>query len=296
MSKPKKQRWWCVTVFEPYPDYEKVMSDNNIRFIAYGKETCPTSGKSHHQLYCYFRNDISTSFKSCSRVGKMFTPDKPSHSEPMAGLPKHSEKYCSKEGELIKLGNEPKQGARTDIMEQVDLLKNGDTTPDEICLINPEFFHQYGRTLDRVHQIMLRKQFRKKMTKGIWIHGPAGSGKSHKAFDMENWNPDNTYSKNLNEDWWDGYTGQKRVIFNEFRGDRCKFSELLDLVDKYPKTVRIRNREPVPFLAEELIITSIHSPRDAYSGLQIDEPWAQFDRRFKVIKLEERKKSALTWG
>ena len=200
-KKKEESRWWCVTVYEPFPDYEMVMKGTNIRFIAYGLETCPTSGKLHHQLYCYFRNAISKSKRNCLKVGKMFTPDKPSHAEGMEGTPQDSESYCSKEGELIKLGNEPKQGQRTDIMEQIDAIVNNETTPDELCLVNPEFFHQYGRTLDRAFQIVLRRQWRKHMTTGTWIHGESGSGKSHTAF--EDFNPLTHYVKNLREEWWD---------------------------------------------------------------------------------------------
>jgi hypothetical protein len=42
------------------------------------------------------------------------------------------------------------------------------------------------------------------------------------------------------------------------------FSELLlDLVDRWPKTVKIRNREPRPFLAKTLLITSSMTPEEA---------------------------------
>ena len=66
--------------------------------------------------------------------------------------------------------------------------------------------------------------------------------------------------------WWDGYTGQETVIINEFRGG-IAYSELLDLLDKYPKTVRRRCREPVPFLAKRVIITSVLQPKEVYCNL-----------------------------
>ena len=122
------------------------------------------------------------------------------------------------------------------------------------------------------------------MTKGIWICGASGSGKSHEAF--SDYNPDTHYIKNLQEDWWDGYKGQETVIINEFRGE-IRFSELLDLVDKWPKTVKWRCRESVPFLAKRVIITSIKRPEDVYVN-QVNEPWKQFERRFVVKEMEQK--------
>ena len=87
-------------------------------------------------------------------------------------------------------------------------------------------------------------------------------------------------------DRWDGYKGQEIVIFNEFRG-QIKFSELLDLCDKWPKTVKWRCRESVPFLAKTIIITSIKAPDEVYARLLQDEPMAQFERRFEIRHLEK---------
>jgi len=187
---------------------------------------------------------------------------------------------------LIKVGDEPKQGRRDDLDETKEAILNGELSVDELALENPMMVHMYGRTLDRIEDISLRKKFRSWMTKGLWISGASGTGKSHKAF--EGFNPDTHYVENLSEDWWDGYCGQEIVIFNEFRG-QVRFSELLDLCDKYPKTVRRRGREPVPFLARTVIITSIHTPEQCFSSVS-DEPWEQFHRRFETEVLKTSQK------
>lgn len=280
-----KVRNFIVTQWNMDCDYNQLMLKNKerIKYIAYGEEVCPETGKRHHQLYMSFVNLRSASNKVLNQIGNIFGP---THCRvaAMKGSFLQNEAYCSKEGELKEFGNKPRQGFRGDIREVADRILDGQQTADDVCEDNPEFFHQYGRTLDRLEAIALRKKFRTEMTKGIWIHGVSGSGKSHEAF--KDYNPATHYIKNLNEDWWDGYKGQETVIINEFRGE-IRFSELLDLVDKWPKTVKWRCRESVPFLAKTVIITSIKRPEDVYVN-QVDEPWKQFERRFVVKEMEQK--------
>jgi hypothetical protein len=206
----------------------------------------------------------------------------------MLGSLLENEAYCSKDtaGVLAEVGERPAPGSRGDLTELKDMVLAGKLTADEICADDPMMFHQYGRTLDRLETIALRKQWRTWMTKGIWYTGPSGSGKSHAVF--SDYDPETHYIKDLSTDWWDGYKGQPIVIFNEFRGHMMSLSKLFDLVDKWPTVVKWRCKESVPFLAKELRITCIHPPRRAYSGVSDDEPWAQFDRRFEIRKLEQR--------
>ncbi|APA62651.1 putative replication protein [uncultured virus] len=280
---PHKVRWFVFTNYDVNTDY-KVGKD--IRFIAYGNEVCPTTGRPHHQGFLYTHVNQCHGKRNLHKLAQILNKESNPHVEPMYGKITDNEYYCSKENELIKIGDEPKQGARGDIQESCNEILAGKRTADQVCVENPEFFHQYGRTLDRVQEIAFRKQFRKEMTKGIWYTGPSGAGKSHKAF--TDFHPDTHYSKNLCDEWWDGYTGQETVILNEFRG-QIKFAELLDLTDKWPKTVKVRNKAPVPFLAKTLIITSVKRPEDIYIN-QTGEPWEQFSRRFDVFELESAQK------
>jgi len=132
------------------------------------------------------------------------------------------------------------------------------------------------------------------MTTATWYTGSSGVGKSHACF--QGFDPKTHYVKPLGPadlKWWDGYTGQETVIFNEFRG-QLPFSELMDLIDKWPKSVSRRGREPVPFLATKILISSIRHPRDVYVN-QDGEPWEQFDSRCKVVTLEGANRRIATY-
>lgn len=260
--------------------YEK--NKTQVQFVAFGDEVCPHSQKKHHQVFLYFFNPKSDSKKNLGKLGGDFG-DTHCYVRPMGGSFCQNEAYCSKEGTYSKLGKEPAQGARGDIVETKDMILDGSMSVDDVCVTNPEFYHKYGRTLRDVEAIALRRRFRTWMTTCEWLFGPTGVGKSHRAF--KDYNPTTHYVKNLDDQWWDGYTGQETVIINEFRG-QVTFSELLDLLDKWPKTVKQRCKEPVPFLAKHVIITSSKHPREVYSncGDRLD----QLYRRCTIIEMEQK--------
>ena len=116
--------------------------------------------------------------------------------------------------------------------------------------------------------------------------GKTGVGKSHKAFD--NYNSETHYLWKLNDkNWQDGYTGQEIVIINDFRGE-INYNELLNLIDKWPYTLPRRGREPVPFLAKHIIITSSLPPEKVYWRRDNEDYLEQLFRRIKIIEVVEK--------
>lgn len=263
--------------------YLRVMNANNVQFVAYGDEVCPETQRPHKQVFLYMKHQCSWSNKNLGKIGSWWGPTH-CHVQPMYGSFGQNEAYCSKEGSYHKLGDEPKQGARGSIEENKELLLSGQITADALCLLDPVHFHMYGRTYDRMEDIAHRRKYRTEMTQGTWYHGPTGAGKSHRAFD--NYHPDTHYVKECGEGdskWWDGYKGQEVVILDDFRGG-MPYGELLSLCDKCPKKVSRRCREPVPFLAKRIIVTSSKPPEALYSNCD-GNAHAQLYRRFEVFHL-----------
>lgn len=284
MSSPNKSgktRSFVVTNYKcNTPEvYEK--NKQQIRFIAFGEEITPTTGRLHHQVYMYFYNNKTTGTRSLNKIGKLFDPEGGAHTKPMYGSFQQNEAYCSKEHLFTKLGDEPKQGQRGDLQETVDMIGRGELTVDSLMSTNADMVHMYGRTLTLAETIHLRSKFRTEMTTAVWYHGKTGVGKSHRAF--ENFDPSTHYVKDLSTHWWDGYKGQETVIFNEYRSD-FKFSYLLQLIDKWPLNVPIRNRESIPFLSKHIIFTSSDHPRECYPNVD-DTRFEQFTRRVKITEL-----------
>lgn len=174
------------------------------------------------------------------------------------------------------------QGTRRDIAAVVQEITSGTASTEDICLSNPEFYHQYGRTLTKAEDIALRQRFRTEMTTCDWFHGPTGVGKSHHAFN--GYHPSTHYLWKNDKGWQDGYTGQSTVIINDFRGE-IPYNELLQLIDKWPYTLSRRGREPVPFVATHVIITSSLSPEQVYHRRDAEDSLDQLHRRITVHHL-----------
>lgn len=273
-----KTRLWCFTNFKLDFDYKSYFETVKPQYIIYGLEVCPDTKKEHHQGFVYFPNQRGSVKAVAKELGQC-------HVEMCKGNVDDNVAYCSKDGNVTEYGDRPEQGKRVDLCKMKDDLMAGLTTVDDILMDNPHAYHQYGRTLNKIEDIALRKRFRTEMTQCDWFYGPTGTGKSHQAF--KDFNPETHYVHPLQDSgWWDGYTGQQTVIINEFRG-QIQFSELLDLIDKWPKTVPRRNREPVPFLAHKIIITSALHPQACYRHVCKGDSYTQLQRRINIVHLTD---------
>lgn len=272
-----KSRTFVFTNFNTEFEYKLV---DDITYIAYGGEVCPKTERAHHQGWICFKTQRSGGPRSLKKICNLVGGR--GHVELMRGSLGQNDAYCSKEGQLTELGDRPAQGDRNDLKDVVNDIRLGKRKADDIAVEDPVFYHMYGRTLSKAEDVLARKRFRTDMTKGIWYYGPTGVGKSHKAF--EGFDPDTHYVKPLSDCWWDGYTGQKIVILNDFRG-QIAYSELLTLVDKWPHSVKRRNREPIPFVAETVIVTSSMKPEDVYYNVSLRDSLEQLRRRFAITEM-----------
>lgn len=296
----------CITLNNPTDGtFEKIRElcthgHEKMSYIVYGCET-GAEGTPHLQMYIEFTTKISP--RQFEKIMGQHA-----HFEERQGSPEQASGYCRKgtfqknEGEDfdyatfhpegkhyhdwigMRWGNLKAPGKRPDFEKQCKRVENGEVSAEEIALELPQFYHQYGRTLHKIEDIMMRKKFRTQMTKGIWYHGLTAVGKSHRAF--EGYNPDTHYVWK-NSVWQDGYCGQPIVIINDFRG-HIPYNELLQMVDKWPHFVERRGREPAPFLAETVIVTSSLTPEEVYNRRAVEDNIEQLLRRFEVIELAQR--------
>ncbi len=276
----KKSRLWCFTNYRLDFDYEKLIKACKVKYLLYGKESCPKTGRIHHQGYLW----LKTQCGSIKTMANMF--DKGTHVEMCHGSWDENCKYCVKDDNVSEFGEAPKQGARGDIKKNIEMIMSGDMGAEDFVDLDPVHYHMYGRTLHKAEDIALRKKFRKEMTTCEWLWGPTGTGKSHRAF--KDFDPETHYVWKNEKEWQDGYTGQEIVIINELRGDTLRFGKLLQLIDKWPYYLERRRREPVPFIAKHIIITSALPPEEIFVNLAEDDRLDQLYRRIVVTHVSER--------
>jgi len=92
--------------------------------------------------------------------------------------------------------------------------------------------------------------------------GRTGTGKSRRAWEdggME------SYPKDPRTKFWDGYSGQKHVIVDEFRGG-IDIAHVLRWLDRYPVRVEIKGSS-VPLCAERFWFTSNTHPSEWWPDL-----------------------------
>lgn len=255
-----------------------------MTYLVAGHEVCPTTGRTHVDFYYEYETPrkITTEIKKFLKTfgggwGKLFIANG-SHGENFD--------YSTKEDrEMITIGEPITQGMRSDLKELVDSVKVGEVSTEEILLDNPIMFHQYGRTLEKAEDIYLRSRFRTIMPTAYWLWGGTGVGKSHEA--LHNYHPSTHYTWKDDNGWQDGYRQQPNVVLNDFRGE-LPYNQLLQLIDKWPYFVRRRNREPMPFTSERIIITSSLPPHKVYNKRDVEDDLAQLLRRVQVIEVTTR--------
>jgi len=276
-------RNWCFTINNPDDrDYSQVRT---VETVCKGWQTeIGGSGTPHIQGWLVLKNA-----RTLKGLKKDLTK---AHLEPMKGTIQDSITYCSKpEGMFIpyeQIGDlPPGQGARTDLKELGERIRNGETTVKKILEEDPTKYHQYGRTLEKLAGLAERKKHRTWQTRGIWIWGPSGVGKSHRAF--EGYSDETHYIWQYDDKGWqEDYDGQETIIMDELRQGKLKYEDLLRLLDKYPMKLSQRGKAPVAFLGKTIIITSSLPPEDIYRMENTKDSLAQLLRRIEIVHLTEK--------
>lgn len=220
------------------------------RYMCFGYEIAPTTGTPHLQGYTAWDNKKSAdTFKS--QISKKL------HLIRAHGTAEQNKTYCSKieskdpskNPQFLEFGEMPRQGARTDWCVAVEQIKSG--TPVEEVVDNQPQLLPCIRALENYKARQLKPLSRPVTVYVLW--GDAGTGKSRWAY--ENY-PD-LYTKPANK-WYDGYTGQKTILLDDFYG-YIPYSELLRVIDRYPFQAEIKGGH-VWAQWDTVIITSNKEP------------------------------------
>jgi hypothetical protein len=180
--------------------------------------------------------------------------------------------YCKKDGDYLEAGSRRIQGERTDLLKTKTQIKEGISlskifdsndiqNSSQIKVIEnyATYFQPKNRTKPKVY----------------WIYGETGMGKTKWPTEQLK----NIFWKDKTK-WWDGYDKQETNLMDDFRGSQMKFSELLSVLDRYPKRVEV-NGSYRWLGGNNVMITSNKHPNKSHQ--LPDEDIKQLIRRIDYI-------------
>lgn len=228
MSRAKN---WCFTL-NNYNDNElagirKAQNDKNVQYIIFGREV-GESGTPHLQGFISLIDK-----RRLGQVRKLVSTR--AHLEIARGTPIQAAEYCKKDGDFEEHGTIPKgRGNRSDLDALHEAIKDGQT----VAQIRDTFFSSYLRYYKAIEKTVLDLATpRTWETEVVVFWGKTGTGKTRRVFDYHDYSA--VYIHN-GEQWFDGYSGEDVVLFDDYNGSEFKLTYLLRLLDRYPMKVPIK--------------------------------------------------------
>lgn len=230
---------FCFTDFDKKnieTGYEAIYKDNIdiIRGIAWGKETCPTTGKEHNQAYIQM-------YKQCRYTSIQKLIKSKAHFEVMYGSIEQNETYCKKENVFKKLGDFVSRGYRSDLHNIKDDLKAGSSLTDIMENYTGDFI-RYSNGIQKMKSLIDNKQANKfRDVKTTVLIGEAGSGKTSHV--VKKYGYENVFIVENGQDdkfLFDGYDGESTILIDDFNGN-IKYTTLLRILDGHKYGLNIKN-------------------------------------------------------
>jgi len=266
----KAKRHWLFTSYK-----DSVAFGNLVRGYAYQREKCPKTGTLHWQGYMELSRPVR--LKQAQRE----CGDDVAHMEARRWPRDKAITYCTKERTRVdgpwvsgSCEKQQGQGRRSDLHATVDTLKEKgiQAVVDE----HPVEYVKYFKGLERLEQKLQPAVPKWNPPHVTVLVGETDMGKTRWAF--ENY-PDlylvEAPKKGQNL-WWDGYTDQKTILIDEFRG-WIDFSKLLRILDGYPMRLDVKFGHAQKRW-NHVIITSNRTYKEWYHG-KTDADWAALKRR-----------------
>lgn len=270
-------RRWCFTSF--LLDTEERLQNgfangDIIRYVGQ-RELCPDTTRSHFQGYCVLS-------KPCRFAGlKKLFGDPGLHCEVPKGSEESNVAYCSKEATRLPGANPVRegdfkttQGKRTDLEAVRTLLING---ANELQIADDNFgvWVRYHRAFNRYRQLLGSPRQHEMVVNVRW--GETGTGKTRGVYDEFGVGGVYSLSQPNSERgaiWFDGYTGQKVILIDEFYG-WLPISFILKLMDRYPMKVQTKGG------FQDLLDTTTHVIITANTSWETWYNWDEYDAELK---------------
>lgn len=259
---------WIFTLNNYTEKDEKFFNDLTLTYSVVGKEIGGTTGTPHLQGFITFARAYR--FASLKKL----------HPRASWAYAKATDagNYCLKDQDYT-IRDYRSQGKRNDLLDYVNEIKQSGMK--RACELNPVCALKFPNGTKFIHSMMLQHRRVEEPPSVFWWYGDAGVGKTRTVFDR--FGQDNIYVKNCSKGnkWFDGYEQQSVCLFDDFRADTLDWNFILQLTDRYPLSVEVKNAM-IPFNSPVIIFTSPRSPEATF--LNNGEDINQFLRRVTEVK------------
>ena len=264
-------RAWCFTDFTLNSD---ALAKTNCRYIVYGDEIAPTTGRRHYQGFVYFDNVIArATVQERLGVGKCWC-------NPMYSIPDKCIEYCKKDGKATERGDRPAQGRKCNKEEVKACAMEGKSIRS--VLDETQASMHSIRSLETMYRYYEKE--RKWKVDLYWFWGPPEAGKSRKIREHAtlNYGEDSWYTATASGAWFDGYDAHPCIIIDDFREGWMQWANLLQFTDRYGFRCPIKGSFR-QCLAKAIYFSSVLAPEEAFPLLSYSEPITQFLRRLTHV-------------
>lgn len=281
-----KSRGMCITIFHECLDHVRAKFrdyfdvTDHLTYSIVGIETCPETKRKHAQCYIHFKNPrYLHAVRKDLGLGGHFTCAR--------GSPAQNKTYCSKEGDWEEWGMLPQAGRRTDISTLAQRVVEERVSLQSLAACADydglSTWLKYNRAFGELRSVTSGCRSSAVEPTVVWCWGATGTGKSRWAHDKY----PTAYRYPGEGYWFDGYTGQITIIFDDFRpmssqekGSGISFVNVLRLTDRYPLKVPVKGGF-VDLLATEFIFTTPKPPEETFAT---HEHLDQLMRRISLVK------------
>lgn len=267
-----RSRAWCFTLnnYEE-PDYAAIAL-LGAQYTIYGKEI-GESGTPHLQGYVYFKTarTLASLKKKLPRA----------HWEVRKGSHGQASEYCRKDGDVVEYGVPPEKDGGDTISQRMEKNKRlRDTLLSEL-VDSGELNILDVKRLKQSRDILANEglPFVADGVRGVWIHGPPGTGKTHYARSEYG----ETFFVKAQNKWFDGYQGEPVIVLDDLdKFGACLGHYMKIWADKWSCTGEVKGGT-VPLRHEKFVVTSNYTPAELWP--EDDEMRKAIERRFEMKEM-----------